>query len=64
MRPWAVAAILGGAAAALYALTRRRREDTDERQVGIAARQIDGSDASAEFEAMIADENMVPERLP
>jgi short-subunit dehydrogenase len=66
MRPWAAAAILGGVAATLYALTRRRRSgDTDEpADAPIAAHQTDGTDSSAQFEAMIADENMVPERLP
>jgi len=64
MRPWAAAAILGGVAATLYALARRRRANGEMPETGIAARQIDGTDASAEFEAMIADENMVPERLP
>jgi short-subunit dehydrogenase len=64
MRPWVAAAILGGVTATLYALARRRRGNGEMPETGVAARQIDGTDATAEFEAMIADENMVPERLP
>jgi short-subunit dehydrogenase len=67
MRPWAAAAILGGVAATLFALTRRRRTDVVEepqQDMTITAHQTDGRDSSAQFEAMIADENMVPERLP
>jgi hypothetical protein len=67
MRPWAAAAILGGVAATLFALTRRRRTDVVEepqQDMAITAHQTDGRDSSAQFEAMIADENMVPERLP
>lgn len=64
MRPWAAAAILGGVAATLYALTRRRRGGGDAPEHALLAHQTDGTDSSAQFEAMIADENMVPERLP
>lgn len=65
MRPWAAAAILGGVGAMLYALARRRQHgDGEEPETGLAAHQTDGADSSAQFEAMIADENMVPERLP
>ncbi|HEU4969724.1 SDR family oxidoreductase [Sphingomonas sp.] len=64
MRPWAAVAILGGVAATLYALAKRRRSDREEPERALAAHQTDGSDSSAQFEAMIADENMVPERLP
>jgi short-subunit dehydrogenase len=64
MRPWAAAAILGSVAAGLFALTRRRRAGGDEAELGYSAHQTDGTDSSAQFEAMIADENMVPERLP
>jgi short-subunit dehydrogenase len=64
MRPWAAAAILGGVAAGLVALARRRRVAPDEDAPGLTAHQTDGTDSSAQFEAMIADENMVPERLP
>ncbi len=68
MRPWAAAAILGGVAATLYALTRRRHgngEDyLEENEQRPAAHQTDGRDSSAQLEALIADESMVPERLP
>jgi short-subunit dehydrogenase len=64
MRPWAAAAILGAAAAGLVALARRRRAPEPEVETGLSAHQTDGTDSSAQFEAMIADENMVPERLP
>jgi short-subunit dehydrogenase len=67
MRPWAAAAILGGVAAGLYALSTRRRRDAyqePEIESGLAAHQTDGRDSSRQMEAMIADENMVPERLP
>lgn len=65
MRPWAAAAILGGVAATLYALARRRRGGAELRETdALTAHQPDGTDSSAQFEAMIADENMVPERLP
>ena len=66
MRPWAAAAILGGVAAMLYTLARRSRRPVREESVegGLSAHQPDGRDSSAQFEAMIADENMVPERLP
>lgn len=65
MRPWAAAALVGGVVATLYALTRRRRaEDEPAAENGVTAHQTDGQDSSRQFEAMIADENMVPERLP
>ena len=66
MRPLAAAAILGGVAATLYALARRGRNSDSgtEEAPGLTAHQTDGRDSSAQFEAMIADENMVPERLP
>jgi hypothetical protein len=64
MRPWAAAAILGAAAAGLVALARRRRAPEPEVETSLSAHQTDGTDSSAQFEAMIADENMVPERLP
>jgi short-subunit dehydrogenase len=65
MRPLAAAAILGGVAATLYALARRRRSAVGPPHTGtLSAHQTDGADSSAQFEAMIADENMVPERLP
>jgi short-subunit dehydrogenase len=64
MRPWAAAAILGGVAAGLVALARRRRTGDAEPASSAAAHQTDGTDSSAQFEALIADENMVPERLP
>ncbi|MFD1612261.1 SDR family oxidoreductase [Sphingomonas tabacisoli] len=64
MRPWAAAAILGGVAATLFALSRRRRDSETEMPRSPAAHQPDGADSSAQFEALIADENMVPERLP
>ncbi|HEV2569422.1 SDR family oxidoreductase [Sphingomonas sp.] len=64
MRPWAAAAILGGVAASLFTLARRRRGSGVEQDTGLAAHQTDGTDSSAQMEAMIADEQMVPERLP
>lgn len=64
MRPLAAAAILGGVAAGLVALARRRRTTGHAGDVGLSAHQTDGTDSSAQFDAMIADENMVPERLP
>jgi short-subunit dehydrogenase len=68
MRPWAAAALLGGAVATLYVLTRRRRVEDDgtdlDAEHGAAAHQPDGRDSGSQLEAMIADENMVPERLP
>lgn len=65
MRPWAAAAILGGVAATLFALaTRRRGSEPAEPENGAAAHQTDGTDSSPQMEALIADENMVPERLP
>lgn len=65
MRPWAAAAILGGVAATLFALTRRRRNGAaEETSYAGLAHQTDGTDSSEQFEALIADENMVPERLP
>lgn len=64
MRPLAAAAILGGVAAGLVALARRRRSTGAEAQAGWGAHQTDGTDSSAQFEALIADENMVPDRLP
>lgn len=64
MRPWAAAAILGGVAAGLLALSRRRRVPIEGEDASFSAHQADGMDSSAQFDAMIADENMVPERLP
>ena len=66
MRPWAAAAILGGVAATLYALTRRRADGAaaGPETNALTAHQTDGTDSSDQFEAMIADENMIPERLP
>lgn len=67
MRPWAAAAILGGVAATLFTLARRRQSNgrvADEPELTLAAHQTDGADSSDQLEALIADENMVPERLP
>lgn len=70
MRPWAAAAVIGGIAAiGYYALAgRKKRYSVEEgpmaEEPGVAAHQIDGRDSTEQFEAMIADENMVPERLP
>jgi short-subunit dehydrogenase len=65
MRPWAAAAILGGVAATLFTLARRRRSSADaEQDTGLTAHQTDGRDSTAQMEALIADEQMVPERLP
>ena len=64
MRPWAAAAILGGVAATLVTLARRRRGIEGAEPTGVAAHQTDGTDSSAQLEALIADEQMVPERLP
>jgi short-subunit dehydrogenase len=65
MRPWAAAAILGGVAATLFTLARRRRGSADaEQDTGLAAHQTDGRDSTAQMEVLIADEQMVPERLP
>lgn len=63
MRPWATAAMIGGIAAiGYYALSgRRRRDDGPDR---LTAHQPDGQDSSAQLDAMIADESMIPERLP
>lgn len=64
MRPWAAAAILGGVAATLFALAKRRKGSEPEAPASLAAHQTDGTDSSAQMEALIADEQMVPERLP
>jgi len=70
MRPWATAAVLGGIAALGYfALTgRSKRYSVEEGPMmadpDVAAHQADGRDSTDQFEAMIADENMLPERLP
>lgn len=74
MRPWAAAAVLGGIAAlGWYALSGGRKRpqqpefqdmDPDYRTTGGSAHQTDGRDSSAQMNAMIADESMVPERLP
>jgi hypothetical protein len=64
MRPWAAAAILGGVAATLFTLAKRRRGHEAEPETGLSAHQTDGTDSSAQMEALIADESMVPERLP
>lgn len=57
------AAAVGGVmlgAAGLYAVQRMAKRDGGEGLFTKRARQSDGSDASASFEAGIADENMVP----
>ena len=70
MRPWAAAAMIGGIAAlGYYALSgRKKRYSVEEGPMAsdpaVAAHQVDGQDSSAQFEAMIADESMIPERLP
>ena len=39
-------------------------EKKDAEPQHLKAHQPDGTDSSAEFEAQIADENMIPENLP
>ncbi|MHA6719527.1 hypothetical protein ACX40Y_08735 [Sphingomonas sp. RS6] len=39
------------------------RPETDDRQTG-GAHQPDGTDSSAEWQAEIADENMIPDQDP
>lgn len=63
MRPWAAAAILGGVAATLFALAKRKGSGSADAPYS-SAHQADGTDSSAQMEALIADEQMVPERLP
>ena len=55
----------GAAAAALLSLrsSTPKKGDNDDAP-GAKAHQTDGTDSSAQMEAMIADENMVPESTP
>jgi hypothetical protein len=58
-------AAAGAAAAALLSLrssTPRRTEAAND--TGAHAHQTDGTDSSGQMEALIADENMVPESTP
>lgn len=63
---WGRAALLGaagaGVAALIYALTGKR--DAHAADEDWPAHQVDGRNSSAQFDAQIADENMIPERVP
>lgn len=59
-------AVAGAAAAALLSLrgsTPKRRQEAAN-DTGAKAHQPDGTDSSAQMEAMIADESMIPESTP
>jgi short-subunit dehydrogenase len=62
MRPIATAAVVGGAAAAFWLLLRPTKLGDGTRTGG--AHQADGADASASWQAGIADEGTIPERTP
>ena len=60
------AGLSAAAAAALLSLrgSTPKRTAKPANDTGAKAHQPDGTDSSAQMDAMIADENMVPERLP
>lgn len=66
---WGAAAIVGGlavAGAALLTLRSSSAKPTDPAKpggAGVKAHQPDGTDSSASFEAGIADENTVPDKV-
>ncbi|MBX9882070.1 MAG: hypothetical protein K2X73_08865 [Sphingomonas sp.] len=63
---WGAVAVLGaagaGVAALVYALGGKRA--SPRRSDDWPAHQVDGRNSSDQFAAQIADENMIPERVP
>ncbi len=63
---WGAVALLGaagaGVAAIAYALSGKRA--SPRRSDDWPAHQVDGRNSSDQFAAQIADENMIPERVP
>jgi hypothetical protein len=60
----ALGAAVAGIVLALRSGKAAQGENTAKPNEGATAHQVDGADSSAQFEAGIADENMIPDKLP